>query len=64
MFGTGYDILDPILYLFTERGYEPKQLSREFRFEDVEWLENLYHRVRWQRYRVGTQQLDLTEGGE
>jgi len=44
VFGVGYDILDPILYLLTVEKIKPEDIATEYDI-DIEWLEKIYFRI-------------------
>jgi NAD+ synthase len=57
--GADYDVIDPILHLFTARKLAPEQIAREFEFSDLDWLARVQRRIRVQPARTVTKPLIL-----
>jgi NAD+ synthase len=56
LFGTTYDVIDPVLYLLTEVGLSPEEISREHGI-DLEWVRRLNLRMVQQQSRISTRRL-------
>jgi NAD+ synthase len=56
IFGVGYDILDPVLYLMSEKNLTAKQIAKEYQI-DENWLCKIESRLKNQRWRFGVQAL-------
>ncbi len=50
--GAGYDVIDPLLHLFTVESWSVEDISRAFSFRDTGWLKRLESRVVLQPHRV------------
>jgi len=56
LFGTTYDVIDPVLYLLTEQHLTPDEVSRKCKI-DAEWVRKLAQRMHLQQPRLSTNRL-------
>lgn len=56
LFGTTYEVIDPVLHLLTEKQFDHRDISREFGL-NAEWVEKLASRVLLQQPRLSTRPL-------
>lgn len=59
--GADYDVIDPLLHLFTERGMSVDDVAETYGFDDRDWLGRVAGRIRLQVNRVIEQPLRREE---
>lgn len=59
IFGAPYEVLDPILYLITERKWPPERIAQRYRIDPV-WLGKIEYRIRSHKWRMHTKNLLLS----
>jgi NAD+ synthase len=61
VFGASYEVLDPILYLMSERGLDSEKIQRRYG-GDVRWLRALEGRLAQREWRMVTREPPLEPG--